>query len=485
MEQSGIRKLVAENTDAMLAYWDADQVCRYANNAYIKWFGKTPGEMIDKITLQELLKDIYPKNLPYIEKVLQGETQVFYRDIKVPSGEIRRAIATYHPDIEHGLVKGFFVHVADMGVMPNKPVNRVNEPESQFTIDAKMQDIAEFLKAEIFNGFPGLREIAKKHFISVSKLKRDFTHAYHSSPMVYYRNLQMEYAAEYLKENKTSKKKLASLLNFSNPSNFSNYFRRFIDDVGRDRQQAIIKRESQHLNKIFIEQTPFAIAMFDLNMNYLAASGQWIADHGLEAIELPGKLFFDVNPLLGAELKQICTQCLAGSVNKCDAYFWRKTNNEYVWLKWDIRPWYIYAAEIGGILVFIQDITDQKNLELESARSSYIMDKTSAIGRIGTWERNLVTGKISCNEMALQILEMETVKTNTINENLDLYKAGASRKTIRAAINESIHSGKHFDVEVEIIVSKTRSKWIRVIGQTEFNNGIATTLYGLFMEIEK
>lgn len=485
MEKSGIRKLVAENTDAMLAYWDADLVCRYANNAYVKWFGKSPEEMIDKITLQELLKDIYPKNLPYIEKALKGETQVFYRDIPIPSGETRRTIATYHPDIEYGTVKGFFVHVADLGVMADKPINRVDQPKSHETSNPKMQDIAEFLKAEIFNGFPGLGEIARKHFISVSKLKRDFTQAYHSSPMVYYRNLQMEYAADYLKENKTSKKNLAALLNFSNPTNFSNYFRRFIEDVGRQRQRAIIKRESQQLNKIFIEQTPFAIAMFDLDMNFLAASRQWITDYELGAIDLPGKSFFDVLPSLASALSAICTECLAGTVNKCDAWFWQKTNNNYAWLKWDIRPWYIDKEEIGGLLLFLQDITAQKNLELESARASYILDKTSAIGRIGTWERNLVTGKVSCNEMALQILEMESVKSTSINESLDLYKAGASRKTIREAINESIHSGKHFDVEVEINVSKTGTKWIRVIGQTEFNNGIATTLYGLFMEIKK
>ena len=64
------------------------------------WFGKSPADMIDKITLRELLRDIYPRNLPYIEKVMKGETQVFYRDIPTPDAEVHRSIATYHPNSE-------------------------------------------------------------------------------------------------------------------------------------------------------------------------------------------------------------------------------------------------------------------------------------------------------------------------------------------------------------------------------------------------
>lgn len=106
--------LVADHVPAMLAYWDKNQICRFANNAYREWFGRSREEMVDKITMKELLGPLYEKNYPHIIAVLEGKPQVFEREIPLPGGAIRHSIANYIPDIENGEVRGFFVHVADV-----------------------------------------------------------------------------------------------------------------------------------------------------------------------------------------------------------------------------------------------------------------------------------------------------------------------------------------------------------------------------------
>jgi PAS domain S-box-containing protein len=108
--------LVANQINAMLAYWDTGLVCRFANDAYLEWFGKTKEEMIDKITLDKLLGPVlYKKNLPYIKEALKGNKQVFEREIPTPDGKSsRHSLATYFPDICDGEINGFFVHVADV-----------------------------------------------------------------------------------------------------------------------------------------------------------------------------------------------------------------------------------------------------------------------------------------------------------------------------------------------------------------------------------
>jgi PAS domain S-box-containing protein len=109
-----IASAVVDHISAMLAYWDVDQKCHFANEAYRVWFGRSPQEMLG-ITMKELLGPVlYEKNLPYILAALSGKPQLFERQIPLPDGRIRESIATYTPDIADGVVRGFFVHVADV-----------------------------------------------------------------------------------------------------------------------------------------------------------------------------------------------------------------------------------------------------------------------------------------------------------------------------------------------------------------------------------
>lgn len=111
-----IRDLVLDlvnHLDAMVAFWNADQVCAFANDAYVGWFGKTARQVVG-MTMQELLGPLYELNLPHIEAALRGERQVFERAITTPAGVVRHSLATYIPYVHQGRVVGFFAHVADV-----------------------------------------------------------------------------------------------------------------------------------------------------------------------------------------------------------------------------------------------------------------------------------------------------------------------------------------------------------------------------------
>ncbi len=116
-DQFSFAESVTNHVSALLAYWDKDLVCRFANDAYLDWFGKSREEMVNKITMQELVGPvIYEQNLPYIQAVLAGKTQTFEREIPLHPGGvgIRFTLGSYYPNIVGGQVKGFFVHAADV-----------------------------------------------------------------------------------------------------------------------------------------------------------------------------------------------------------------------------------------------------------------------------------------------------------------------------------------------------------------------------------
>lgn len=147
--------LVSDQSSAMLAYWDKDLICRFANNAYMDWFGKSREEMIDKIHIKDLLNHLYEINLPYISGVLAGEKQLFEREIPIPGKEgIRNSLASYVPDFKDGLVVGFFVHVADVTYIKNLEKELVDAKREILkniiiTEEKERRDVVELLRENI------------------------------------------------------------------------------------------------------------------------------------------------------------------------------------------------------------------------------------------------------------------------------------------------------------------------------------------------
>lgn len=105
---------LVNHLDAMVAYWDINQTCVFANAAYADWFGRDGSELVG-VTLKSLLgRPLYEKNLPYIEAAYAGQKQVFERAIPLPNGGVRHSLATYYPRVVAGQVLGIFVHIADV-----------------------------------------------------------------------------------------------------------------------------------------------------------------------------------------------------------------------------------------------------------------------------------------------------------------------------------------------------------------------------------
>jgi PAS domain S-box-containing protein len=115
---------VADHVPAMLAYWNAGEICLFANNAYQAWFGKPRSEVVGS-TMRSVLGPLYELNLPHIRRALAGEVQVFERSIPQADGSVRESLATYTPDTVGGVVRGFFVQIADVTGM--KQLEREHE----------------------------------------------------------------------------------------------------------------------------------------------------------------------------------------------------------------------------------------------------------------------------------------------------------------------------------------------------------------------
>lgn len=105
---------IVDSIDAMISYWDAKEVCQFANNSFLKLSGISRSKIIEKITLKDLFGRFYPQIKPYIKKVLEGKKQVFEFDWNDSADSHHHYIITYKPDKIKGKLAGFYVQMADI-----------------------------------------------------------------------------------------------------------------------------------------------------------------------------------------------------------------------------------------------------------------------------------------------------------------------------------------------------------------------------------
>ncbi len=109
-------RTILNNMPSMIGYWDADLRNRFANQAYVEWFGMNP-ERLRGLHVSELLgPELYERNRPFLERALQGEPQLFERTIVDTQGHARHTMISYHPDRDEatGVVRGIFAQATDI-----------------------------------------------------------------------------------------------------------------------------------------------------------------------------------------------------------------------------------------------------------------------------------------------------------------------------------------------------------------------------------
>lgn len=115
--------------------------------------------------------------------------------------------------------------------------------------------------------------------------------------------------------------------------------------------------------KIFIDQCPFAMAMFDKNMVYLAASRRWISDFFNDDFNIIGCNHYDIFPEIPERWKAIHRRCLAGATESSNEDSLSRTDGTTNHMKWEVKPWRDSDGEIGGLIISSEDITERKLAE--------------------------------------------------------------------------------------------------------------------------
>ena len=142
------------------------------------------------------------------------------------------------------------------------------------------------------------------------------------------------------------------------------------EDITKRKKAEDARRRSEEFLQIFVEDAPVALAMFDRDLCYLGANRRWREDGNLGDVPLIGRHRYEVNPNILPHWRETDKRALSGEIVRMKEEAYPHPDGTTQWLRWEDRPWRDSSGQIGGIIVFSEDITEQKAVETALAESA-------------------------------------------------------------------------------------------------------------------
>jgi len=164
-------------------------------------------------------------------------------------------------------------------------------------------------------------------------------------------------------------------------------------DVTKVREAESQAEATRDRLRLFIEHAPGAVAMFDLDMRYLAASPQWLTDFRTGSRNVAGLSHYELFPEQPDAVRAIHRRAMLGEVIRSSEDRFERTDGSVQWVTWEVHPWRVTADAIGGIIVFSEDVTERRRTNEALRQSEAEFRAMFEVASIGMAQADPSTGQ--------------------------------------------------------------------------------------------
>ena len=216
----------------------------------------------------------------------------------------------------------------------------------------------------------------------------------------------------------------------------------------------------EHIRQ-FVEQAPAGIAMFDRDMRYLACSGRWLVDHGLEEESVVGRLLYEILPNISERWKKFHERGMAGEVASAEEDLIVRADGRTAWLRWEMRPWLTSERTVGGIMIMSENVTEKVEALNALRESEMRMRLAQEATNTGIWEWDLRDNRGKWSETMWGLCGLTFGGCQPCYDALVATIHPKDREPVTRAANEAVAIGQNFEVQWRVNLAEGEAeRWL-------------------------
>ncbi|HWJ18723.1 MAG TPA: PAS domain S-box protein, partial [Geobacterales bacterium] len=260
---------------------------------------------------------------------------------------------------------------------------------------------------------------------------------------------------------------------------------KIVRDVTSQKKAAETLRQSEERLRLFVEQAPAAIAMFDRNMRYMACSDRWLPVHGRTEQSVIGRSHYEVFPEIPEGWKEVHRRGMAGEVVCSEEDAFPRADGRTQWVRWELRPWLTGDQTVGGITIMAEDVTERVEAVRALRENELRTRLAQEAAKVGTWELRLAD---NLSQWSQNIWGLYGLKPGHCTPSFESWTSSIhpdDRERNTKSLREAVAIGREYEVQWRVNLPEGEpERWLLSRGRPVTDaNGVPERYIGVVIDI--